>query len=527
MFLVVAASALILLATVVYLIDQSASRQHVRARLESVNGIGERRFPIVGDAYSLLLSSCRPWERVSEWMDRHSGSLRSIKFEFMTKQFVVVGNVKAIRHILTNTDTYRKDSKTFAPFRDLLGEGLVTAEGERWRRERRIMAPAFRGGKALRHVAVAAYDAAVRMISRLDVDVQSSSSKTTGCQVEWAGEFRSLTLQVIAQAVMSLSPDESDAVLPRLYLPIVEEANLRTFFPWRYLMPNSAYDNAVRDLNKFVVDFIRQRWRERVERQQRAGGGALHLDILDRLLISMGEEHLEHGDATSSPSSSDSNGAGDTSSECPEWIARQLRDEIKTFLLAGHETSSMMLTWALYEVVRNEEVARKLKEEAHRVFPDGVLGVDAPPDYAQLNSLSYAECVLKEALRLYSVVPVVTRETVTDETVEGIALPPNCSIVIPIRYIHHRADLWPEPLEFRPGRWLERVDAWHFLGFIAGPRFCIGQHFALLEAKIVLAMIMRHFDVVANDKTSNDSHRFTIPTCPTEGMFTNIQRSID
>jgi cytochrome P450 len=419
---------------------------------------------------------------------------------------------------------------------DLLGQGLVTSEGEKWERQRRLLAPAFRGS-SLQHVASAGFEAARRMLQPLQESLQTSQVSQV---IEWNGLFRALTLQVIAGSIMSLSAEESDAVLPRLYLPIVDEANKRTWQPWRWLLPNSHYSTAVRQLNEFVTRIIEQRWKDRATRFRLARSGMLQLDILDRLLFAMFAANTQAAtassslDQTSEDASNATEGADDTSlgfdiseaeaaaQQCPAWATSQLRDEIKTFLLAGHETSSLMLTWALYEITQHPEVEARVYAEACNVFPDPSFA--QMPDYKSFRGLSYTEAVLKEALRKYSVVPVVTREAVNTETVEGVTLPSGCTIVIPIRFIHSRPDLWGDPENFRPERWEQRINAWQFLGFLQGPRFCIGQQFALLEGKIVLAMIIRLFKVSSCRSTDAQAHRYIIPVPPNTGMRLFIER---
>src|SRR3989338_6265185 len=123
-------------------------------------------WPVLGNAGKLL--SARPWEEIGRWLADYGQGKHVIQFEFMTQTFLIVGDIKLVQRILgSHCTNYIKDSATFAPFRDLLGEGLVTSEGSRWSRQRKLMAPAFRGSDALRHVAVAAFEATQRMLLSL------------------------------------------------------------------------------------------------------------------------------------------------------------------------------------------------------------------------------------------------------------------------------------------------------------------------------------------------------------------------
>jgi len=204
-----------------------------------------------------------------------------------------------------------------------------------------------------------------------------------------------------------------------------------------------------------------------------------------------------------------------------EQIVLQTRDEIKTFIFAGHETSSMMLSWALYELFCNPECMQKVLDEANRVFTPDLKG--DLPSYEKLQELTYTHNVLKEALRKYYIVPVVTRVATEDDVIGGYTIPKATKVVIPILAVHTREDLYPEPNKFKPERF-DDIDpnSFNFLGFIAGQRSCIGQHFALLETKIVLALLVQRF--VFGGKPNGQYHPYKIPICPLEGIMMTARR---
>jgi len=222
-------------------------------------------------------------------------------------------------------------------------------------------------------------------------------------------------------------------------------------------------------------------------------------DILDRI--------LESSDTESKASLDD--------------VVLQTRDEIKTFIFAGHETSSMMLSWALYELFCNPDCMQKVLDEANRVFTPDLKG-QLPP-YERFQELSYTQNVLKEALRKYYIVPVVTRIALEDDVVGGYNIPKRTKVVVPILSVHTREDLYPEPGKFKPERF-DDIDpnSFNFLGFIAGQRSCIGQHFALLETKIVLSLLVQRF--VFGGTPSGETHPYNIPICPNKGLVMNVQR---
>ena len=155
-------------------------------------------------------------------------------------------------------------------------------------------------------------------------------------------EFRLLTLQVIGEAILSLSPTESDAIFPSLYLPIMDECNARSLSPWRTYLPTPewfAHKKRVRQLDAAIIKIVRDRW------DKKRSGGKVPDDILERVL----DQEMNTGSLSAE-------------------TERQLCYEIKTFLLAGHETSAAMLTWTMHELSDNLEATEKVRTESDAVF---------------------------------------------------------------------------------------------------------------------------------------------------------------
>jgi cytochrome P450 len=168
---------------------------------------------------------------------------------------------------------------------------------------------------------------------------------------------------------------------------------------------------------------------------------------------------------------------------------RGVRDEVMTLMLAGHETTANALAWTWYELGRNPGVLARAQEEVASVLGARAVTVD------DLPRLSWIAAVLDEAMRLHPPAYVTGREAVREVELGGHVIPPRSNVVINIRGIHRRADYFPAPLAFRPERMLPeakkaRPRHW-YLPFGAGPRVCIGQHFALMEAQLVLATMVQ------------------------------------
>jgi cytochrome P450 len=450
------------------------------------------RIPFFAHVIDLLTAGRNPWDVFARWIKTH-GSI--VRFSFFNNHFVILAEPEYIKQVFqTKFKSYDKDIATsYSNFLPLLGTGLVTSHGEHWAHQRRLISSAFKV-EILEDTARVALAAVDRLSAKLDGLIAENGRGST--EVEMAEEFRKLTLQVIGEAVLSMKPEESDKVFPALYLPIVDHANDNVWYPWKAYIPSPqtiAFHKSLSKLNTFFSNMIKSRLHEKQGRPNK--------DILDRILDGASENIV------------------DKASE--DKVTLQLRDEIKTFIFAGHETSSMMLSWALYELFCNPECMQKVLDEANRVFTPDLKG--KLPPYEKLQELSYTQNVLREALRKYYIVPVVTRVATEDDVIGGYTIPKGTKVVIPILSVHTREDLYPEPDKFKP----ERFDTYDpssfsFLGFINGQRQCLGQHFALLETKIVLALLVQRF--IFGGKPNGAIHPYKIPVCPLEGLVMDIRR---
>ena len=176
---------------------------------------------------------------------------------------------------------------------------------------------------------------------------------------------------------------------------------------------------------------------------------------------------------------------------------RQLRDEVITLYLAGHETTASLLTWTLYALSGKPDVAARVQEEVDRLSPGSALGA------AEINRLEYLPRVLDEVLRLYPPAWVIARNVLADDQVCGYRVPGG-SFVLLSPYITHRLpEFWPDPERFDPDRFApERSRGRHpfaYFPFSAGPRVCIGKRFSLVETQLILGMVLREFRIERAD----------------------------
>ncbi|RUS22954.1 cytochrome P450 [Endogone sp. FLAS-F59071] len=177
---------------------------------------------------------------------------------------------------------------------------------------------------------------------------------------------------------------------------------------------------------------------------------------------------------------------------------KELQAQVMTFLAAGHDTTTMSLTWGLWLLARHPETQRKLREEVTPLFKDA-LDNGKIPSYDDIDALKYLNAVCKEEMRLIPAVPATTRQPIEDVELGGYLVPKGTTIVIPMIVIHRLPGIWGEDSEeFKPERWFEKpateISPHEYLPFLVGPRHCIGYKFALMEMKVILGILITQFE---------------------------------
>ncbi|KOS54217.1 cytochrome P450 [Rhodococcus rhodochrous] len=347
---------------------------------------------------------------------------------------------------------YRKDSEFYRAMRDLYGNGLVTSQDETWLRQRRFIQPLFTPQSVDGYVTPMVAEA-----DRVAIRWHNCSSRL----VDLDGEMRALTLGVAARILFGVQAPRMLPIL-RTTLPVLGRAVLQQGasairIPSSWPTPgNRRIANAESRLDG-LCDAIIER------RRTSAEPGT---DLIGRLVAAR-----EGGDALST---------------------EEIRDQVKVFLLAGHDTTATMLTFALHLLGKDAGVQDRVRDEVERVLGDET------PTASGVHALTYTTMVLEEAARLYPPSPYLTRRAVEERDVCGYRIPAGADVNLAPWVIHHRADLWPDPFRFDPDRFTpDRVKERHkyaWFPFGHGPRGCIGQRFAMLEAAISLAILVREFE---------------------------------
>jgi cytochrome P450 len=333
--------------------------------------------------------------------------------------------------------------------RPLLGDGLLSAEGEPHRRHRKLLAPAFAPKR------IASYGEIMIHETR-----EQLSRWSPGDRIDLADEMMQMTLAIAGRTLFGVDVRrDASTVAHSLELAMHSMVSsitspLQLGYHWP-LPRHLRMKRAVKLLDDVVYRLIAEGRRLGTDRG----------DVLSMLLLARDED-----DGTA-------------------LTDREVRDEVMTLLLAGHETTANTLTWTWYELGRNPDVLARLEAEILRVAGTRPITTD------DLPALPWTAAVIDEAMRLHPPAYMTAREALCDVELAGHRLPEKSIIVINIRGIHRRADYFPAPLAFRPERMLADAKKarprHHYLPFGAGPRVCIGAHFALVEAQLALATMVQ------------------------------------
>jgi len=201
-----------------------------------------------------------------------------------------------------------------------------------------------------------------------------------------------------------------------------------------------------------------------------------------------------------------------------------IREEVDTFTFEGHDTTSAAMNWALHLIAANPEVQTKIHQELDTVFE----GSERPITFEDLGRLTFLEACVKETLRLYPSVPIFARQVTQDVQIKNKTLPAGTSVIIVPSMVHRDPRYWKDPEVFRPQRFLdEKNDRQHpfaYIPFSAGSRNCIGQRFAMMEEKCVLAIVLRRLKVLPKLRTDQMRVAAELIIRPMYGNYVRFER---
>ncbi|KAL2644921.1 hypothetical protein R1flu_012508 [Riccia fluitans] len=471
-----------------------------------------------------------------DWFIQH-GSV--YKLAFGPKAFVVVSDPIVARHILRE-NAFGFDKGVLADILEpIMGKGLIPADLDTWKSRRRAIVPGFHSAY-LESMVEVFNDCTGRTINKLDTLLRKAES--TGdevIEVEMEAEYSSLALDIIGLSVFNYdfgSVTSESPVIQAVYGTLYEAEHRSTFYipywkfpPARWLVPRQVKFNAdLKVINDCLDDLIRRardtRQEDDAEAMQQRDYSKVKDKSLLRFLVDMRGEEPDD---------------------------RQLRDDLMTMLIAGHETTAAVLTWATFMLAQNPD---KVKKAQHEI--DGVLG-GRKPTFEDLKKLQYVRLIVAESLRLYPQPPLLIRRSLKPDKLpggrngdpNGYSIPKGVDLFISIYNLHRSPYFWDEPDKFMPERFLRTkasdVDGWAgfdpargqgalypnemmadfaFLPFGGGPRKCVGDQFALMESTVGLAMILQKFDVQLRGKPE-DVELVTGATIHTKaGLWCKLKR---
>lgn len=364
----------------------------------------------------------------------------------------ICNSPEAAQHVLQKNQKNYKKAFSYDFLKPVIGEGLLTSDGDTWLRQRRLVAPLFHR-KQIEGYGITMGATTEELLDEWEgfqegsfIDLSAFMSQVTlsiagkllfgrdiGREARWIGDAMVLLFRDVNQRILNIFS------LPR-------------GIPTPY---NRRIQKALDDLEGMVYGLIKER----------RGKEEDHDDLLSLFMLARDED----------------TGKGMTDKE--------IRDELLTFVIAGHDTTSNLLTWAMYLLSKNPALRRELEEETDRKVSGRV------PTLDELKELKFTEAVLNETLRIYPPAWTVEREPIEDDVIAGFEVKAGNVVTVGPYFIHHNRQVWENPEGFDPSRFLgaEKRHRYAHFPFGGGPRKCVGADFAMLEAKLLLAAMVKNF----------------------------------
>eukprot|EP00249_Psilotum_nudum_P014142 c24690_g1_i1 orf=187-2187(-) len=397
----------------------------------------------------------------------------AFRLTFGPKSFVIISDSKIAKHILKDNSKAYSKGILAEILEFVMGKGLIPADAEIWQVRRRAIVPSLHRkfvAAMLNHFG----QATEVLCKKLD------AAASNGEDVEMESLFSHLTLDIIGKAVFNYNFDSlsnGTGIVEAVYIALREaETRSMAVIPYwniplvKYVSPRQHKVAGALKLINETLDDLTMRCKRMVE-EERVNFHEEYLHDSDPSILHF---LLASGDDVSS---------------------KQLRDDLMTLLIAGHETSAALLTWAFYLLAKNPKFMSKLQCEV-----DSVLG-DRVPTVEDVKKLKLTTRIINETLRLYPQPPVLIRRSLQDDVLGKYPIKRGEDIFISVWNIHRSPQLWEDPEEFKPDRWAldgpdpnEATENFRYLPFGGGPRKCVGDLFATFEAITAVAMLVRRFN---------------------------------
>lgn len=384
-----------------------------------------------------------------------------VLFKLLNKKIYFLNHPDYVKHVLqSNHKNYHK-SPGYKHLRHLGGMGIFTSDGEQWLKQRKLYQPAFSAQSIQNYTGIVIQN--TNML--LDTWQQKVESEET---INISRDMMKVTMGIISESLFSNRIDYQSNLGDALTYALewVNDRALKSPFIWPAKWPtpkNRKFRHAVADLDAVVYKIIAEKEARKTESD----------DLLSRFMNpGEGLEGLN---------------------------PQELRDEVMTIFIAGHETSANVLMWAFYELSRNPEIEANLFDEVNALGSRELT-------YADLHQLHYTAQVLNETMRLYPPVWHLGRMNLEKDEIGGYEIPAGSHLRISPLVLHRHPDFWENPNQFDPDRFSAEASAKHhpfaFIPFGAGPRLCAGRNFAMMEMILILAKIVRQFKIAQHQNNT-------------------------
>ena len=374
-----------------------------------------------------------------------------VRMRFANRTNFVLHHPEAIQQVLVKqAKKFRKDDFIRNAFEPFIGNGLTISEGDHWKRQRKLIAPAFHAQRIQNYA-----DTMVEQTHNLIAEWQQSPQR------DIQEDIVRLNTSIIGLTLFGEDvSNQSDYIreqliaLNTLFTQRAQQINVPRWLPTPH---NRALDQAVAAVDAIVVPLI----------EKRQLSGEDKGDLLSMLLLSETEDG-QH------------------------MTPREVRDEAVTLFLAGNDTTSAALTWIFYLLSQHPDVVQKIREEVDTIAPDGRIR------FEQLRQFAYLDSVIKEAQRIYPAAWGFSRECIEDADIMGYKVPKKSIITLPIWAMHRHPHYWDEPEVFNPERFAnaDTIPKYTYFPFGGGARVCIGNSLATMQMQLVVATVLQHVDIV-------------------------------
>lgn len=376
-----------------------------------------------------------------------------VKIRLGPFEALVLFHPDGIQHILQdNQSNYSKETRTYASLSNLVGNGLISSNGDFWLRQRRLMQPAFHQHQ------INSLSEMICHETQSMLDEWETSIRNRGT-INVAHEMMRVSLNVATQALFGSKVHDPDRVIATSVSYLMSDTAFRfehPFYPplWVPVAHNRKFNTAMERFDHVIYGIITDRRKHPGEKN----------DLLDMLMQAQEEDGKSMSD-------------------------KQLRDEVVTLFIAGHETTALALSWTLYLLSQHPEVEAKLRNELSEVL------AGRAPTLSDLPKLVYTRMVLDESMRLYPPAWLTERKALADDVINGYRVPAGTTMAVTQYVTHRHPQFWEEPHRFDPERFHPDRSAgrhhYAFFPFGGGPRQCIGKNLSLLETQMILCMVVQ------------------------------------